>query len=383
MKLSTQRRRTLALIAVILPLLALFVYVALRSGPLAPVAVTVAEVESRSIEPALFGIGTVEARYTYRIGPTVAGRVKALYVDVGDVVRAGQVLGEMDPVDLDARIRAQEAALKAARAAVKQAEAKAVYARSQARRYEKLLGMRSVSEEIVAAKRQELAVAEAALTAARDEVSRIQADIEALIAQRGYLKLVSPVAGLVVARDANPGTAVMAGQAVVEVIDPATLWVDARFDQISAQGLAADLSARVRLRSRHDRRFAGRVLRVEPLADAVTQEMLAKIVFEQVPRPMPPLGELAEVTVSLPPLPARPVIPNAAIREVDGWRGVWVLTDDGLRFVRVEIGRSDLEGRVQVLDGLEAGQRIVLYSERPLNAHSRIHVVERIPGVKS
>ena len=56
--------RTLALLAIIIPLLALFIYVGLRSGPLAPVAVTVASVESGSITPALFGIGTVESRYT-------------------------------------------------------------------------------------------------------------------------------------------------------------------------------------------------------------------------------------------------------------------------------------------------------------------------------
>ncbi len=100
------------MLAVLLPLLALFVYVALRSGTLEPVAVTVAKVENHAITPALFGIGTVEARYTYKIGPTFAGRIKRLDIQVGDHVRSGQVLGEMDPIDLDERIRAQEAALR-------------------------------------------------------------------------------------------------------------------------------------------------------------------------------------------------------------------------------------------------------------------------------
>ena len=75
---------------------------------------TVSSVESRAITPALFGIGTVEARYTYKIGPTFAGRVKRLEVHVGDQVKAGQVLGEMEPVDLDARVRSQESAFKRA-----------------------------------------------------------------------------------------------------------------------------------------------------------------------------------------------------------------------------------------------------------------------------
>ena len=95
MKRFTLQRRTLALLAVIVPLLVLFAYVALRSGPLAPVAVTVVTVESRAIAPALFGIGTVDARYTYKIGPTLAGRVQRLDVHVGDVVKAGQPLARI------------------------------------------------------------------------------------------------------------------------------------------------------------------------------------------------------------------------------------------------------------------------------------------------
>ena len=146
MKRLPIKGRTLALLAVILPLLALFIYVGLRSGPLAPVAVTVAKVESRALTPALFGIGTVEARYTYRIGPTIAGRVKTLNVHVGDRVRAQQLLGEMDPVDLDDRVRSQEAVFKRAQATVREAEARLAYANTQAKRYEQLFAVRSSSE---------------------------------------------------------------------------------------------------------------------------------------------------------------------------------------------------------------------------------------------
>ena len=116
--------RTLALAAVIIPLLALFIYVGLRSGPLAPVAVTTVTVTTRSITPALYGIGTVEARYSYKIGPTFAGRVKRVDVNVGDHVMAGQLLGEMDPVDLDDRVRSLESAFRRAEAALREAEAR-------------------------------------------------------------------------------------------------------------------------------------------------------------------------------------------------------------------------------------------------------------------
>lgn len=381
MKKLPLQGRTLALLAVIIPLLVLFIYVGLRSGPLAPVAVTVASVESRAITPALFGIGTVEARYTYKIGPTFAGRVKRLEVHVGDQVKAGQVLGEMEPVDLDARVRSQESAFKRAEAALREAEARQAYAQTQARRYEQLLAVRFISEEIVTTKQQELQIADAALSAAREDIARARSDREGLVAQRSNLRLIAPVDGVVAVRDADPGTTIVAGEAVVEVIDPKSLWINARFDQISASGLAGGLPARIVLRSRGGQTLKGRVLRVEPKADAVTEETLAKVTFDNKPEPLPPVGELAEVTVDLPALPAAPLIPNAAVQREGDKVGVWQIVDDDLHFSPVKLGTSDLNGYVQVREGLKNGDQVVTYSEKALTARSRIHVVDHIPGV--
>ena len=275
--------RTLALAGVIVPLLALFVYVALRSGPLAPVPVTVEAVESRRITPALSGIGIVEARYTYKIGPTVAGRVKRVDVNVGDRVRAGDLLGEMDPVDLDDRLASQEASFKRARASllaseaqVSDAAARSEYAISQSKRYEELLRTGAVTVVAVEAKRQERQVADAALAAsranfeaAREELGRIRAEAQGVGKQRANLRLVAPVDGLVVARGADPGTTVVAGEPVVEIIDPKSLWVNVRFNQLGSFGLGPKLPARIVLRSDSAREIAGTIERVEPLADAV------------------------------------------------------------------------------------------------------------------
>jgi HlyD family secretion protein len=228
-----------------------------------------------------------------------------------------------------------------------------------------------------------LQLASAALAAAREDQARAQSDLQALRTQRASLRLVSPVDGLVTARDAEPGTTLVAGQMVVEVVDPTSLWVNTRFDQVSAAGLAAQQPAQVALRSRRAQALAGQVLRLEPRADAVTEELLAKVVFSTVPQPLPPIGERAEVTVDLPELAQGPVIPNAAVQRQGTQIGVWVAQGDRLDFVPVVLGRSDLEGRVQVLKGLAPGDSIVLYSEKTLTARSRIHVVERIPGVSS
>ncbi len=379
MKFPRLQRRTLTLVAIIIPLLALFIYVGVRSGPLAPIAVTVGTVESRAITPALAGIGTVQARFTYKIGPIAAGRVKRLDVHVGDSVKAGQVLGEMDAVDLDERINAQQAAIKSSEAALRQAAAKEAFAQTQAIRYERLLSVRGISEETVASKRQELAVAGAASFAAQEDSARLRAELAALHAQRRNLRLVAPVVGLVAARDADPGTTMLAGQAVVELIDPGSLWVDSLFDQISAEGLLTGLPARIILRSRRSQGEAGHVMRVEPRADAVTEETLAKIVFDAPPTPLPLLGELAEVSVQLGELPAAATIPNAAIRAVNGQRGVWRLIDGDLAFTPVVLGRSSLDGLVQVVRGLQVGEKIVVYSEKTLGTKNRIYIVEQLP----
>lgn len=374
------QRRTLALLAVIVPLLALLAYVALRSGPLAPVTVTVATVQSRSLTPALFGIGTVAARYTYKIGPTFAGRVNRVNVQVGDHVQAGQVLGEMDPIDLDDRVRSQESAFKRAQAALREASARHAYAQSQALRYEQLFSIRMVSDELVATTRQELQIADAALAATREDLARAQSDRSALVAQRRNLRLIAPVAGVVAIRNTDPGTTVVAGQAVVEVIDPKNLWINVRFDQSGVAGLAANLPAHIVLRSRSDQALPGHVLRVEPMADSVTEETLGKISFDSQPEPLPPLGELAEVTVDLPALPAAVVIPNAALRRVGDQTGVWRLIDGEAQFAPLVLGAADLDGQVQVRKGLASGDQIVLYSDRALSARSRIRVVEHIAG---
>ncbi len=374
--------RTIALIAIIVPLVLVFAYVAMRSGPLAPVKVTVVRVQEGTVSPALFGIGTVEARHSYRIGPTLASRVRRVEVQVGDRVRAGQVIGEMDAVDLSDRIRAQEAALKRAQAGVREAEARQAFAQAQSRRYDKLSALQAASEELAITRRQEREIAEAGLIAAREALAGAQSERAALVAQRDSLKLVAPVDGVVTLREAEPGTTMVAGQAVVELIDPASLWINLRLDQVNAGGLASELPASIVLRSRSGEALPGRVLRVEPKADAVTEELLAKVVFARPPEPLPPTGELAEVTVALPPVSAAAVIPNAALRREAGEVGAWQVKDGRLRFAPLKLGVTDLDGRVQVREGLTVGDEIVLYSERALNSGSRIEVVSSLPGAE-
>ena len=371
------RARGLFLLLILLALLGLFAYAAFRAGPLAPVTVTVEPVTRAALQPGLYGIGIIDAERRYRIGPIQPGRVARLSVDVGDRVHQGQLLAAMDPVDLEARIAAQQATLASARANREQAQAQLHYARRQLQRFTELLQSGTTSRDVVDGKALAVQSAEAALRAAEERIRQLEHEGRGLDEQLRSLQLLAPADGLVVARLARQGDSVGAGQPLLEIIDPDSLWVSTRIDQVRAQGLKTGLPARIHLRSRPRQPLEGVVARVEPLADDITEEMIVQVRFQPQPVPMPPLGELAEVYLQLPPLPEGPVIPNAALHLWNGETGVWLLDGEGVRFQPVRAGRQDLQGRVRIEEGLTGGEAIVVYSEKALQPHSRVRVREQ------
>ena len=392
-------------------------FVLVRNGPLAPVRVTVAQVDTGTVSPAAFGIGTVEARRGWMVGPTVAGRVLRVLADVGDRVQPGQLLAEMDPVDLDQRIVALDASLARTRSAqaAAQAQVQDALARQQLsagnlRRNEDLARQSFISPGALEGRQQELASASAALHSAQanavgagQDVQRLAAERAALVQQRGNVRLLAPAAGVVTTREAEPGTTVVAGQAVLRLVDPASLWVKTRIDQGRAAGLAVGQPAQVVLRSQPGQTHAATVARLELLADAVTEERIAQVVFSGASASAAPatassampvgvsVGELAEVTVQLPTSSKGLLLPNAALQRQAGQSGVWRLNAANKpEWVPVRVVASDLDGRVRV-DAVAAtsgepaalaeGERVVLHSQKPVQAGMRVQVVEAlVPG---
>ena len=392
MSVRLKLKKTLLSLTVI-ALLVGFGLIVARSGPLAPIKVTVDEVVEADLTPTLFGIGTVEARRSYQIGPTVASRVQSVFVDVGEAVKAGQVLAEMDPIDLDQRAAAGAAALARAGSTIAAAEAqrrdaqvRLNLAAANAKRYVDLGKKAFVTRSVVDGKLQEeqsaiaqLNAAEAALAGARQDQLRLAADHDGLLAQRAKSRLLAPVDGVVTARDAEPGSTLVAGQSAVRMVDPASLWIKLRLDQSRSAGLQAGLPARIRLRSQPVDTFPGTVARVDLIADSVTEERLAQVSFERIP-PALSVGEIAEITLQLPTIRKARVIPNAALRYQGDRTGVWKLTDDGLEFTVVKLAAGTVDGRIQVVDGLSEGDRIVVYSEKDLKVDSAIKIVSALTG---
>lgn len=370
-----------------------FGVVIVRSGPLSPIQVTTLHVESGSVSPALFGIGTVEARRSYLIGPTAAGRVKAVHADVGETVKAGQLLAEIDPVDLDERLRSTEAAYARAASAVTAAEAqrKDALARRQlaelnAKRYRDLGGKNFVSTSAVEGKQQELDSAQAAVEAseanlqgARQEQLRLKADQNGIRQQRGNLRLLAPRDGLVISRDAEPGSTVIAGQAILRLVEPDSLWIKVRFDQGRSRGLAVGQAADIVLRGDAYTHLTGKVARIEPLSDSVTEERIAQIAFERIPEGLS-VGDMTEVTVKTGTAQSGLLLPNAAIKQTPQGSGVWKLKDGKPSLTPVKLGSTSFDGSVQIRDGLAAGDEVVIHSERDLSEGAHIKVVSQLVG---
>ena len=370
-----------------------FGVVVARSGPLSPIQVTTLRVESGSLSPAIFGIGTVEARRSYLIGPTAAGRVKAVHVDVGETVKAGQLLAEIDPVDLDERLRSTEAAYARAASAVTAADAqrKDSLARRQlaefnAKRYRDLGGKNFVSASAGEGKQQELDSAQAAVEAseanlqgARQEQLRLKADQDGIRQQRGNLRLLAPRDGLVTSRDAEPGSTVIAGQAVLRLLEPDSLWVKARLDQGRSRSLAVGQAADIVLRSNASTHHPGKVARIEPVSDSVTEERIAQIAFEHIPEGLS-VGEMTEVTVQTGAAQSGLLLPNAAIKRMPQGSGVWKLKDGKPSLTPVKLGSTSFEGNVQILEGLAVGDEVIIHSERDLNESARIKIVSQLMG---
>ena len=383
--------RRLALGAVALALIGAVAYASLHTGPLAPIKVTVSQPTEGSLRPAIFGIGTVEARRSWMLGPTTPGRVISVKVDVGDKVRAGQLLSEMDPVDLDQRLAAQDAALAraasaqlSAQAQVNDATARRSLAAANTRRNQDLARQNFISAGALDAKLQEQASADAALQVAQanltgtgQDVNRLKAERAGLVQQRGNVRLLAPADSVVTSRDAEAGSTVAAGQAVLRLIDPDSLWVTLRGDQGRSAGLAAGLQASIVLRSQPQTALPGQVTRIELLADSVTEERLAQVAFTQTPVGVS-VGEMAEVTLQLPATAPALLLPNASIQRQQGQAGVWRLSGDQPEFAPVTLGAQSLDGQVQALGGLTKDDRVVIYSEKALKTGARIKVVDAL-----
>lgn len=167
-----------------------------------------AQVRRADISVVVTATGTVQAVNTVQVGTEVSGRVAAVHVTFNEAVTVGQVLVEIDPEQLEGRVREARAQGAVARAAMQQAEAALADARITLARVEQLRERQIVSQAELDTARAAVARAEAGLASARAQSQVAAAGLSNAVTQLGKSVIRSPINGVVLARNVEPGQTV-------------------------------------------------------------------------------------------------------------------------------------------------------------------------------
>lgn len=339
---------------------------------LRPVTVAVAHAE-QNVPVEVFGLGTVEARVTSKVGFKVAGVLTELKADVGDRVQKGAVLARLDDREQAARVARAKAAteqaeanLQKATASVQKAQANFANAKNISERRQQLVqsATASVEQAETAKSARDAAAADVNLAnsdvaLARAAIADAKAQVQQETATLDFHTLTAPYDAMVTARLKEVGSALVAGENVFSLIDPATVWVLAYVDESKAGEIKVGDAAAIVLRSQPGRRIAGRVARIEPESDRVNEERRVEVTFDKLPA-NPNLGEQAEVTITTVHLPQALLVPEAAIVGLTKNQGtVWTIEDGRLQQRQVTLGHRLLDGRYEITGGVPVDAQVV------------------------
>jgi HlyD family secretion protein len=339
---------------------------------LRPVKVQIAKPE-HDVAVQVFGLGTVEARVTSKVGFKVSGVLVDLRADIGDRVAKGTVLARLDDREQQARVARATAAIEQAQANLQKAnagleKAKANYANAKNinERRQKLVASNITSVETAEtakaaqdAARADVSLGTSDVAVAKAAISDAKAQRQQEMATEDFHTLTAPYDAMVMARLKELGSALGAGEPVFTLIDPKSVWVLAFIDESKAGEIAVGQPAQIVLRSQPGRRIAGRVARIEPESDRVNEERRVEVAFDQIPKNVN-LGEQAEVYITTVHLAQPILVPEAAIIGLGKNRGsVWTVENSHLRQHQVTLGHRLLDGRYEITSGVPAAAKVV------------------------
>lgn len=327
-------------------------------------SVRVATLQPLSAETSLEFAGDVRPRSEVRLGFRVAGKIISRSVDLGDEVKAGQALAQLDSRDLKLGSQAAQASVMAARANFAQAQAD--YAR-----FKELKDQGFISSAELERRDTTLKAAKAAFEQATSQAS-------AVANQEGYAVLVADVAGVVTGVDAEPGQVVSAGSPVIRLAQDGAR--DVVFavpeDKLDAFKLLESQGGNVfvSLWGNTATPIPAKVREVSASADPLTRTYLVKADLGASPVK---LGQSATVKVSMgqiaPPASSAIAVPMTALFESEGKTSVWVFEpqQQTIRIQPVQVSRADDQGAI-VTAGLQAGQQIVTAGTHVLRAGQKV-----------
>jgi RND family efflux transporter MFP subunit len=287
--------------------------------------------------------GEVRARVESRLGFRVGGKIVSRKVDVGTVVKRGQVLMELDPQDLKL---SQAQALAALRAA----ETSRDLASAELKRYQELRDKNFVSQAILDAKLS-------AAKSAQAQVDSAQAAYRGMSNQAGYATLESDIDGVVTAVDAEVGQVVAPGTPVVRVAktDEKEIVFGVPEDKVDTLREIPDVH--VRLWASPDKSVPGKIREISPVADPSTRTYAFRV---SIPASMSEakLGMTALVAFASRTPQPQIKVPLTALFHEKAATSVWVVENGAVRLVPVTV--SGVSGNDIVLgSGVKPGQTVV------------------------
>jgi HlyD family secretion protein len=170
----------------------------------------------------------------------------------------------------------------------------------------------------------------------------------------------APYDAVVVARNLQLGSMPVPGQAIFTLVDPATIWVLGYVDERLAGAIAVGQPAEITLRSQPGRRHPAHVARIEIQSNAVNEERLVEVTFDNTPADIH-LAEQAEVVITTGGLDRAVLVPPTAVTRLNSEHGlVWTIEDGILSRRDVAFGAPLLDGRSPIVDRLPEGVQVVL-----------------------
>lgn len=354
-----------------------------------PIEVEVASVE-QNIPVRVFGLGTVEARVMSKIGFEVGATLAEINVDHGDHVTKGQVLARLSLGEQEAKVAKASAALEIAEVNIKRAEAnlekaRAVLAQKQEdnRRKQSLAGRDIVSQQVAeeaardeAVARADVIVAESEIASSRAQVTDAQAQLQFEETLLGHRTLVAPYDAIIIERHKELGTVLKAGDPIFTLIAVGSYWGLAYIDEARAGYISEGQRVDARLRSRPLEAFTGRVVRIGLESDRVTEERRVFIKGDNPP-PRVFLGEQVEFLITVAMLDRALLVPEAAVHGYDGRQGtVWTVEDGRLHRRPVRFRYRTEDSRLEIVDGLPDGVRVVTRVEPGFREGRLVRIAE-------
>ncbi|MDH4391562.1 MAG: efflux RND transporter periplasmic adaptor subunit [Aquabacterium sp.] len=283
-----------------------------------------------------------ESRPAFRVG----GKLVRRLVNVGDAVRAGQALAEIDPGDL-------RLGQDAARAQLAAAQAQLAFAEAEFKRYATLREQGFISGV-------ELERRDAGLQSSRSQAAQAIAQARLQTNQAGYAMLTAEVAGIVTAVDAEPGTVLSAGAPVLRLAHdgPRDAVFSVPEDRASAMRAALGKPGAVQLKPWGGIATTPATVReVAAAADPVTRTFLVRA---DIGRTDLRLGQTATVLVATPPVPGVIKLPLTAVFAQGGQTSVWLVDRTAMTVRPQPITVAGADGNlVVVAGGLQPGQAVV------------------------